>query len=78
MTKNDKQYVCLKNNQLALHHEEYDIDFLVEIDFNAKDGRIEMNFLFDESKKQLTSEQKQKIADEFTEEIKNVFADFLD
>jgi len=60
----------LLENQIALHHHKYDIDYICEL--VPLDGKIEINFAF-LSDSGLSIEQKEEISDDTRAELLNLF-----
>jgi len=60
----------LSENQIALHHHKYDVDYIVEL--VPLEGKVEINFAFLPSCK-LTDEQKEEISDDTRSELLNLF-----
>lgn len=70
------QLVICKDNQLALHHDGVDTDYMIELDAESEPGKVTVHYAFD-PEKNLTDVQKDIIVEDTRKMVSEMFSETL-
>ena len=68
------QLVLCKDNQLALHHDGVDVDYMIELDAESEPGKVTVHYAFD-PEVTLTDAQKDMIVEDTRKMVGEMFSE---